>query len=276
MLYYLFRFLEQFGIPGSHVWGYISFRALLALILAAEVLVTLADFLEEDRTRRLPPLERLLHTVLTISYGGFVALMVPVLHDWASMNTALHFRPHGWISWLFTLYGLGVLAWSVRNVRAVRRLGQSAALQESSPSPMADTPPQGPTVLVTGATGFVGSALVRQLQADGRRVIALSRAIEDQSQAARAVAILVLVGFINIPVIKFSVDWWNSLHQPAAVFRMDGPTIHASLLWPLLISAIGFSLLFFALHMAAMRNEILLRRVIAMRRMAARSARGGA
>ena len=107
-------------------------------------------------------------------------------------------------------------------------------------------------------------------------VIALSRAIEDQSLAARAVAILVLVGFINIPIIKFSVEWWNSLHQPAAVFRMDGPTIHPTLLWPLLISAIGFSLLFFALHMAAMRNEILSRRVIAMRRIAARSSRGGA
>lgn len=107
-------------------------------------------------------------------------------------------------------------------------------------------------------------------------VIALSRAIEDQGQAARAVAILVLVGFINIPIIKFSVDWWNTLHQPAAVFRVDGPTIHASLLWPLLISAFGFTLLFFALHMAAMRNEILSRRVIAMRRLAARSARQGA
>ena len=107
-------------------------------------------------------------------------------------------------------------------------------------------------------------------------VIALSRAIEDQGQAARAVAILVLVGFINIPVIKFSVDWWNTLHQPAAVMRLDGPTIHPSLLWPLLISAIGFSLLFFALHMAAMRNEILSRRVVAMRRIAARSGQAGA
>jgi heme exporter protein C len=107
-------------------------------------------------------------------------------------------------------------------------------------------------------------------------VIALSRAMDDQSQAARAVAILVLVGFINIPIIKFSVDWWNSLHQPAAVFRMDGPTIHPSLLWPLLISAIGFSLLFFALHMASMRNEILSRRLIAMRRIAARAVRSGA
>lgn len=175
-----------------------AMAGVLALVLAAEIGVTLADFLEEDRTRRLPPFERLLHTVLTISYGGFVALMVPVLHDWASMNTALHFRPHGWISWLFTLYGLGVLAWSVRNVRAVRRLGQSAARQEPSPAPMADTSPRGPTVLVTGATGFVGSALVRQLQADGRRVIALSRDAR-QAQALFGKGVWVVESLDQIP-----------------------------------------------------------------------------
>ena len=104
-------------------------------------------------------------------------------------------------------------------------------------------------------------------------VIALSRALDDPAKSARAVAILVLVGFINIPIIKFSVDWWNTLHQPAAVFRMDGPTIHSSLLLPLLISAIGFTLLFFALHMAAMQNEIWNRRIIAMRRHCRPSAR---
>jgi heme exporter protein C len=102
-------------------------------------------------------------------------------------------------------------------------------------------------------------------------VISLTRAMDDPSRSARAVAILVLVGFINIPVIKFSVEWWNTLHQPAAVFRMDGPTIHPALLWPLFMCAIGFTLLFFALHMMAMQNEIWMRRVNAMRRQAAYS-----
>ena len=106
-------------------------------------------------------------------------------------------------------------------------------------------------------------------------VIALSRAMDDQAKAARAVAIIVLIGFINIPIIKFSVDWWNTLHQPAAVFRMDGPTIDSSMLWPLMISALGFSLLFFALHMAAMQNEIWARRIVTMRRMAARQPKEG-
>jgi heme exporter protein C len=103
-------------------------------------------------------------------------------------------------------------------------------------------------------------------------VIALTRAIEDHGQAARAAAILILVGAINIPIIKFSVDWWNTLHQPAAVFRMDGPTIHPSLLWPLAIMALGFTILFFTLHIASMRNEIWARRITAMRRLAARQA----
>ena len=103
-------------------------------------------------------------------------------------------------------------------------------------------------------------------------VIALTRAIEDAGQSARAAAILILVGAINLPIIKFSVNWWNTLHQPAAVFRMDGPTIHPALLWPLAIMALGFTLLFFTLHLASMRNEIWSRRVSAMRRLAARQA----
>jgi heme exporter protein C len=105
-------------------------------------------------------------------------------------------------------------------------------------------------------------------------VIALTRAIEDAGQSARAAAILILVGAVNLPVIKFSVNWWNTLHQPAAVFRMDGPTIHPALLWPLAIMALGFTCLFFTLHLAAMRNEIWSRRIAAMRRIAARRAGG--
>jgi heme exporter protein C len=103
-------------------------------------------------------------------------------------------------------------------------------------------------------------------------IIALTRAMDDPAKSAKATAILTLVGFINIPIIKFSVDWWNTLHQPASVFRMGGSTIDSSLLWPLLVMAIGFTLLFFTLHVMAMRNEIWRRRVIAMRRVAARRA----
>jgi heme exporter protein C len=100
-------------------------------------------------------------------------------------------------------------------------------------------------------------------------LIALWQAVEDPGKAGRAVAILTLVGAINLPIIKFSVDWWNTLHQPASVIRLDGPTIHPSMLWPLLIMALGMALLFAALLLMAMRNEILKRRVRAMQIVAA-------
>lgn len=103
-------------------------------------------------------------------------------------------------------------------------------------------------------------------------VIALWRAVEDHTRAARAAAILTLVGAINLPIIKFSVDWWNTLHQPASVLRAGGPTIHASILTPLLVMAVAFSLLFVTLHLAAMRNEILRRRIRTMRMMQAAQA----
>src|SRR5690349_24367899 len=66
-------------------------------------------------------------------------------------------------------------------------------------------------------------------------VIALWRTVEDPSRAARAAAILTLVGAVDLPIIKFSVDWWNTLHQPASVFRMGRPTIDSSILIPLLV-----------------------------------------
>jgi len=103
-------------------------------------------------------------------------------------------------------------------------------------------------------------------------LIAFNKAMDDPSRAARVSAVLILVGFVNIPIIKFSVEWWNTLHQPASVIRMDGPAIDPEFLWPLLIMALGFSMLFFTLHIAAMRNEILRRRIAAQRRLAARMA----
>jgi heme exporter protein C len=92
-------------------------------------------------------------------------------------------------------------------------------------------------------------------------LIALWRTIEDAGRAARAAAILTLVGCVNLPIIKFSVDWWNTLHQSASVFRLGGPTIAPQLLWPLGIMALAFTLLFVTLHIMAIRNEILRRRV---------------
>jgi heme exporter protein C len=72
------------------------------------------------------------------------------------------------------------------------------------------------------------------------------------------------VGIVILPVIRFSVDW-NSIHQAPSVSRLGAPTIHPSLLWPLLVMALGMLALFVAVHMKAMRNEILRRRVRALR-----------
>lgn len=91
-------------------------------------------------------------------------------------------------------------------------------------------------------------------------IIALWRAIDEPTRAGRAVAILTLVGGINLPIIKFSVDWWYTLHQPASVFRMGGPTIHPSMLTPLFVMGLAFLLLYLVLLITRMRAELLERR----------------
>jgi heme exporter protein C len=104
-------------------------------------------------------------------------------------------------------------------------------------------------------------------------LIALRSSIDDEALAANLTAILGLVGVALLPVIRFSVDW-NSLHQPASVMRIGAPTIHPSLLWPLLVMAAGTTALFTAMHLKAMRNEILRRRVKSLRLSEVQSAAG--
>lgn len=106
-------------------------------------------------------------------------------------------------------------------------------------------------------------------------IIALAKAIEEPTTAARSLAIITLVGSINIPIIKFSVDWWNTLHQPASVSRLAKPAMDAVFLYPLLTMAVGFSLFFFTVHLMKMRNEILKRRIRTMKMTAARQAERG-
>jgi len=105
-------------------------------------------------------------------------------------------------------------------------------------------------------------------------IIALWRAFDDPVRAARPIAIITLVGAINIPIIKFSVDWWNVLPQPASVIRAGGPTMPAAILTPLLVMFGAYTLLFLVLHLAAMRTELARRRITALQARTARSQAG--
>jgi uncharacterized protein len=148
-------------------WAYV-----LIAILVVEIVVTLCDFVIEDRTRRLPATERVLHTVLAINFGAILAVWMPVLRNWLGAQTALAPAGYGIWSWAMMLFGIGVFAWAIRDVLAVVRLGTP----EWQRLPMRQG--QGPapkTVLVTGATGFIGRALTRALLRRGDPVIILTR-----------------------------------------------------------------------------------------------------
>src|SRR6266571_6772674 len=181
---------------------------------------------------------------------------------------------------------LGMLGWAIMSVAALGTLVwrhplADVALKTAAPIGAAFTF----VCLVTGALwgrpmwgtywvwdARLTSVLVLFLMYLG--LIALWRTVEDPSRAARAAAILTVVGAVNLPIIKFSVDWWNTLHQPASVLRLGGSAIHPAILAPLLIMAAAFTLLFVTLHLSAMRNEILRRRVRTLRLLQAASAGG--
>ncbi len=92
-------------------------------------------------------------------------------------------------------------------------------------------------------------------------VVILRRSFEDQEMAAKSSALLAMIGGINVPIIKFSVDWWFTLHQPASILRLDGPTIHNSFLYPLLVMMAAFATLFLVLWMVRIKTILLSRRL---------------
>jgi heme exporter protein C len=96
--------------------------------------------------------------------------------------------------------------------------------------------------------------------------IALYDAFDDPTRGARAASILALVGVINVPIVKFSVDWWNTLHQPSSVLRMGGPAMAPSMLWPLVFMAVVFKLYLVSVLLVRIRAEMAERRIVALRR----------
>ncbi len=95
--------------------------------------------------------------------------------------------------------------------------------------------------------------------------MALIEAFDDPSRGLKASSILVLVGVVNVPIIKFSVDWWNTLHQPASVLKLGGPSIAPSMLWPLLLMAVAFTTYYFWVLLIRVRAEIIANRVRVLR-----------
>ena len=95
--------------------------------------------------------------------------------------------------------------------------------------------------------------------------MALQEAFDDAERGQRAASILALVGVVNLPIIKFSVDWWNTLHQPASIIRIDGPTIDASMLWPLFGMMVVYKLFFVTTLLLRMKGEMAARRLANLR-----------
>ena len=99
--------------------------------------------------------------------------------------------------------------------------------------------------------------------------MALRASIDDEQKAARAAAVLGLVGLINLPIVKFSVDWWNTLHQPASLLRAGGSSLDPVFLAPLLTMMAAYGALFLAVWLTAIRTEVTRRRVLTLRARAA-------
>jgi hypothetical protein len=145
--------------------------AALVLVLIAEIALTLLDFIIEDRTRDLPPSERVTHTLLAVNYGAILAFLAPTLLAWAQGASAVFPTSYGALSWTMTLFGLGVLLWGARDLTRAQALRRPIA---ASPS-LASVLPGRQSILVAGGTGFIGTRLCECLAEAGHSVTVLTR-----------------------------------------------------------------------------------------------------
>jgi uncharacterized protein (TIGR01777 family) len=155
---------------GLSAW---EWHGLLVLLLMAafgvELVLTLWDFVVEDRTRLLPATERVTHTILAVNGGAFIALIALEAPRWFAQPTGFAWAPHGLLSVFLAVCGVGVGLSALRDAFAASTLGPVIAAPRHR---FSDKPE---VFLVTGGTGFIGQQLVRALLADGHQVIVLSR-----------------------------------------------------------------------------------------------------
>ena len=159
---------------GLSAWQWHGLWAvLLMVIFSVEILLTLWDFVIEDRTRLLPATERVTHTILSINGGAFIALLALTVPDWFVQSTELQWESQGWLSVFLALCGVGVGLSGLRDGFAAHSLGKITKYEvKKMPLHFSDACN---SVLVTGATGFIGKLLVNALIADGQRVTVLTR-----------------------------------------------------------------------------------------------------
>jgi uncharacterized protein (TIGR01777 family) len=162
LLFPAFGWLEVHGL-----WA-----MLVIAVLAAEVVITLMDFVEEDMSRKLPASERINHTLLALNYGAILVLLLPVLIEWAGQATSVKPASHGFWSIMAAASAVGVGLFGLRDLAASKRL---ARLGNAAVSGLVKDLSGRQTILVTGATGFIGSRLVSSLTDAGHQVIALIR-----------------------------------------------------------------------------------------------------
>ncbi len=162
----LFIGLSAWAWHGGWAW-------VLVTLLGIEIVLTLWDFVVEDRTRLLPATERITHTLLAINGGAFIVLLVLNLPVWLAEPTGLSWQPQGYLSAFLMLCGIGVGLSGVRDGLAARALGRRMLAERARPALRFFATPQ--HVLVTGGTGFIGQLLVRALLADGNTVSLLTR-----------------------------------------------------------------------------------------------------
>jgi hypothetical protein len=158
------------------VLGWFEVYGVLAMIviavLIAEIVITLMDFVEEDRSRKLPASERINHTLLALNYGAILVLLVPLLLGWALVPTGIKLADHGWLGIAAAICAFGVAVFGLRDFAASKRL---ARLRRTEVENLVEKLPARQTVCMTGATGFIGSRLAASLTAAGHHVIALVR-----------------------------------------------------------------------------------------------------